>query len=202
MKKVLTKKPVVIAVILLLLAITISLNLNKHYIVAERVFLKKNGMTLKVVSAYERLFLHFEGHIFNIQCQSNQTANLNKSKFSSKGWQSYVPISSELIGLNANLDQPHDINQLESIAKDVYISTDTDSLILESGNNVFMSWDGCKSFRKWQAQDSGTIQLAFNIRDFHIMKDGRASFTLIYPSKKMIQVKTSDFGKSWDYQDL
>lgn len=52
----------------------------------EHMFLARDGIELKVVRYYERLFLHYNGEIFRVQCRSASTAGSPARATQDAGW--------------------------------------------------------------------------------------------------------------------
>ena len=195
-----------ILLIALVIMITTTYYANRSHVIAEKVFYQGNGIELKMITAYENLLFHFTGNTYQIQCKSEKTQRFKAQKFSKSGWNNYLPIPNKIIALRIMPDSEIDIEKLASVAKESIKVTDSETLMINSGDNVFVSWDGCKSFMKWsQGETIPHLDKNYQIEysGFHATKNGFASFNVEAKQTNFYyKVSTSDYGKNWNLKPL
>jgi hypothetical protein len=115
----------------------------------EMIFYEGSGLKLKVVTVYENVPLHFTGNTFRIQCQSDKTKAFVATQYSEKGWQHYLPIYVGFENLGYTSESEMSVDELARVAREGYRVTDHETLIVQTGNGLFITWNGCLSFRDW-----------------------------------------------------
>lgn len=192
--------------IALVITITSTYYVNRSHIIDEKVFYQGNGIKLKVVTAYENLLFHYSGNTYQIHCQSGKTQNFKAQKFNKDGWSNNLPIPNDVIALGIKPDSEIDIEKLATVAKQSIKVTDTETLIIESGDNIFISWNGCGSFAKWsQSQAIPDFNKNYEVvySKQQANRNGHASFTVEAKQTNFFyQVSTSDYGKKWNLKPL
>lgn len=115
----------------------------------EKTFYTGHGLELKVITYFENLPLHFTGNIYRVLCKSEKTKDFPETKYNDAGYQSYVPIYNGLLELGYTPHDKMNINKLAEAAKPGYVVADDGTVIVESGTDIFITWDGCASFTRW-----------------------------------------------------
>ncbi len=190
----------------LVVAMAATYYLKRSRVIDEMVFYQGNGIELKVITVYENLLFHFTGHTYRIQCKSEKTQSFKAQKFSQSGWNNYLPIPNKIIALRIMPDSEINIEKLASVAKESIKVTDTETLMIESGDIVFVSWNGCKSFTKWsQSKVIPNLDKNYEVQysELQASKNGHASFNVHAKQTNFYyQVSTLDYGKNWSLKPL
>ena len=156
-------KKVIAIVVFAIIAIAISYYgyrtfFTVHYDkLGEISFYKDVNMELKVVLIHENLPFHFVGNSNSVACQSQNTKAPSNDEYEWKfyridsGWNK-VPDAylGNVLGDDVNLL----LKSLADEAKKLYLVKDKSSLVVLAASNVYVSFDGCRTFNDWVLKDN------------------------------------------------
>ena len=155
-------KKIIVIIILAIIAMIIGYYgwriFTVHYDkLGELSFYKDVNMELKVVLIHENLPFHYVGNSYSVACQSQTTQAPSNDEYEwkfdriEKGWnaapQAYLGNG---LGNNSNLL----LKNLADEAKKLYLVRDKNTLVILANPNVYVSFDGCRTFNNWILKDS------------------------------------------------
>jgi hypothetical protein len=121
-------------------------------------FYKDAYVELKVVLIHENIPLSYIGNAYSVACRSQNTRGPDvndeaKWKFDriEPGW-TRTPQAYLGTGKGSNTDVL--LKTLAEEARKLYLVKDKMTLVILASPDVHVSFDGCRSFRKWSLQDS------------------------------------------------
>jgi hypothetical protein len=105
----------------------------------EKVFYEGPHFKLKLARYYESIFLHFNGEVFSVQCQSSATSNYQAKKRQEPGWR--------LIGTGAAIGSKNAQEVINMVSEDYIIVSD--QTFVKKGGGISVSFDACGTITGW-----------------------------------------------------
>ena len=185
----------------------------------EKVFYEGPHFKLKLARYYESIFLHFNGEVFSIQCQSSATSSYQAKKRQEPGWR--------LIGTGAAIGSKNAQEVINMVSDDYIIVSD--QILVKKGGGITVSFDACGTITGWYPTLL-PLQLIDQIEkpdwcapkgggdcrhyDFEgdrqvriddIKTDNLGNISFLARSKAFkdsatLRIASSDFGKAWQHE--
>jgi hypothetical protein len=132
---------------------------------AEATFYKDAFVELKVVQRFENLPLHYQGKVVSVACKSSQTRGIaaHKHDFVEAGWNVMPRAPMRLTGKTLE----HPIGAWAKAAKAEYLVTDKMTIVIPGHTDVWMSWDGCRTFVRWDVRKDFPQELVVETNPAH-----------------------------------
>lgn len=129
-----------------------------HEKLGEISFYKDTNIELKVVLVHENLPFHYVGNTYSIACQSQNTKTFPERKWDKieQGW-NRVPDA--YLGNGLGTDENALLQSLATEAKKMYLVKDSETLVVLASPNVYISFDGCRTFTNWNLKDNLSASL-------------------------------------------
>ena len=153
------KKIIVIVAVLLIIGYygynALTPSLDK---LGELSFYKDANMELKVVLVHENLPFHYVGNSYSIACQTKDTIAPSNDDYEwksfriEKGW-NMMPQAYLGSALDDNKASSNNVDtilkDLSDKAKKVYMVKDKNTVVILANPNVYVSFNGCRTFNNW-----------------------------------------------------
>lgn len=153
------KKIIVVVAVLLIIGYYVYSTLTPSFDkLGELSFYKDANMELKVVLVHENLPFHYVGNSYSIACQTKDTIAPSNDDYEwrsfriEKGW-NMTPQAYLGNGLDNNNSFGNNVDtilkDLSDKAKKVYMVKDKNTVVILANPNVYVSFNGCRTFNNW-----------------------------------------------------